>query len=330
MFLDGLMLHQQDKSFLQNFATLNNRPHALLLDSSQAGFDENLLPNLAKYFLCNQKTAAGFCNECISCKAFALNSHPDLLDIRVEEKKQFISIQQIKELIGKLGYTPSISALRVCLIREAQMLNEASANALLKSLEEPEGEHLYILTTSNLQSVLPTILSRTIIWHLTPLDTAALLQSMPTQLATDVKLAIARLSGMNLQTIGKLTMQTSQEIRQLAYDFLYALARQELLYESMQSRWSTLGPRENFMEFVFYLNHFLRDILIVKNNCIDMVHNIDMQAELQAVAPALTVEQLEELLKMLKECEGMQAVNISAKLLLDNLFIQQLNIQKEE
>lgn len=330
MFLDRLMLHDQDKQFLLNFACLDNRPHALLLDSAQAGLDEQLLPQLAKYFLCNHKNSEDFCNECVSCKAFAIGAHPDLLDIRVEDKKQFISIQQIKELINKLNYKPSISRLRICLIREAHLLNEASANALLKSLEEPEGEHLYILTTSNVQAVLSTILSRVIVWHLAPLSNNTLIDSMPTHLDMNVRQAIVRLAGMNIQKIGKISTPASQEIRQLAYDFIYALARQELLYESMQSRWSAMGTRENFVEFTFYLNHFLRDILLVKNNCIDMVYNIDMQSELQAVALALGETQVFDLLAMLKAGENMQAVNISAKLLLDNLFIQQLNIYKEE
>lgn len=325
MFLDGLMLHEQDKQFLFNFASLNNRPHALLLDTGQAGLDSSLLLNMSKYFLCTNKIAGSFCNECVSCKAFNLNSHPDLLDIKVEDKKQFISIQQIKELIAKLSYSPSISALRVCIIREAQLLNEASANALLKSLEEPEGAQLYLLTTNNIQAVLPTILSRTIIWHLTPLSVDGLTATMSRELDAATKQALARLAGMNLQRITSLSEQSSRDIRSLAYEFLYALARKELLHESVQSRWSTVATRDGFTEFVFYLQCFLRDILLVKNNCAEMVHNIDMQDELQAIAPAIAAELIFELLETLKECENMQAVNISTRLLLDNLFIQLLN-----
>lgn len=325
MFLDGLMLHAQDKKFLLNFAALQNRPHALLLDTGQAGLDENLLLNMAKYFLCINKAQDDFCNACISCKAFNLRAHPDLMDIRVEDKKQLISIQQIKELIGKLGYTPSISTLRVCIIREAQLLNEASANALLKHLEEPEGEQLYILTTNNVQAVLPTILSRTIIWHLIPLDIARLNTILSKELEASARQALIRLAGLNLQKLHKLAEKNGQEIRLLAYDFLYAMARQELLHESLQSRWSLVTTRENFTEFVFYLNHFLRDILLVKNNCANLVHNIDMQAELHVIEPAFSSEQVFKLLTMLETSEAMQFVNISAKLLLDNLFVQSLN-----
>lgn len=325
MFLDQILIHTSDRNFLRNFARLANRPHALMINTDKAGMDARLLPNLIKYFLCLNKQGEDFCGECASCKAFNLQAHPDFLDIKVEEKKLFISIAQIKDLIAKLGYAPSISNLRVCLINDAHLLNEASANALLKSLEEPEGEHLYILTTNNLQAVLPTILSRTIVWNLSPMPTAQLLSVLPRDLDELQKQTVIRLAAMNVDTLEKLAGPEGLEMRSRAYEFLYAWLNSELLYESMQSKWNNIGNRDNLSEFIFYLTHFLRDLLLIKNNCTTMVHNIDMQADLQILAPLADSEQLFELLTLLKETEAMQVVNISGKLLLDNLFIQLMN-----
>lgn len=326
MFLDGVLLSSTDRDFLLRFARLKDRPHALMLDTSKAGMQAKLLANFVKYFLCIDKQQDDYCNKCASCKAFNLDSHPDLLNIEVEDKKLFISIAQIKALIATLGYRPSISNLRVCVINGAHLLNEASANALLKSLEEPEGERLYILTTNNVQAVIPTILSRTIVWNMLPVSQEELLRILPPELDDLQKQALIRLGSMNMQRLDALSSQEGVDIRKAAYEFLYAWCNHELLYESMQSKWSPIGAREKLTEFIFYLTHFLRDLLLIKNNCTVMVHNIDMQTELQALAPLLDTEQIFGLITLLEDSESMQAVNISGKLLLDNLFVQLMSI----
>ena len=326
MFLDDILINTSDRKFLKNFASLANRPHALMINTDKVGMDNKLLTNLVKYCLCLNKQEEDFCGECASCKAFNLGAHPDFLDIKVEDKKLFISIAQIKDLIAKLGYAPSVSNLRVCLINDAHLLNEASANALLKSLEEPEGEHLYILTTNNLRAVIPTILSRTIVWNLTPIPAAQLLSILPRDLDELQKQTVIRLSAMNVDEMVKLSGHDGLETRTRAYEFLYAWVNGELLYESMQSKWSGISNRDNLSEFIFYLTHFLRDLLLIKNNCTATVHNIDMQADLQILATLADSEQIFELLNLLKATEDMQLVNISGKLLLDNLFIQMMNI----
>jgi DNA polymerase III subunit delta' len=98
------------------------------------------------------------CGECKGCKKIASGNHPDLTVI--EPDGQFIKIEQVRE-VGRLSHYGTFEAKwRVFLFLEAERLNPAAANALLKTLEEPRPSIILILVTDNPQQLLPTILSR--------------------------------------------------------------------------------------------------------------------------------------------------------------------------
>ena len=108
----------------------------------------------AKILLCKQKNA---CENCISCRLFSQNKHPDFLVI---EKKNFIEITQIQSLIQEIFLPPAINNFRIVLLKEIESMNEEAANSFLKILEEHPLSCCFILTTTNEKSLLKTILSR--------------------------------------------------------------------------------------------------------------------------------------------------------------------------
>lgn len=158
-------------------------PHALLLHG-RAGVGKY---DFARYFsqslLCSNKLSSSdssqqgkACGVCPSCKWFNDDSHPDFRLLGPEQeseseeegastkktkKKTQISVAQVRELSSFLSLTSHRSGgLRVVLIFPAETLNLASANALLKMLEEPAKGIIFILVTQQLQRLLPTIISR--------------------------------------------------------------------------------------------------------------------------------------------------------------------------
>ncbi len=153
------------------------RAHALLLHG-RAGIGKY---DFARYFsqalLCSNKNPQGHaCGECSSCTWFNDDSHPDFRLLSPEQeaepddegvsakkakKKTQISVAQIRELSSFLSLTSHRSnGSRIILIHPAEALNAASANALLKMLEEPAVGVIFILVAHQLQRLLPTIISR--------------------------------------------------------------------------------------------------------------------------------------------------------------------------
>lgn len=160
----------------QKLASMQERlPHALLL-RGQAGIGKyDFAQHLAQSLLCLNKEAQGHaCQSCTSCSWFAQSHHPDYRLLTPEQesdnedaptstssKKSQISVAQIRELSGFLELTSHQNGgRRVVVIHPAEALNMASANALLKILEEPPAGVVFLLVSHQPQRLLPTILSR--------------------------------------------------------------------------------------------------------------------------------------------------------------------------
>ncbi len=106
-------------------------------------------------------------NERGDKSGFALGQDPDvfIIDPIIEEKagkrrKKDISIQQIKEISGKLGYYAYQSKFKVLIINGAQLMTDTTSNSLLKLIEEPPADLIVILVSNSEQRVLPTLRSR--------------------------------------------------------------------------------------------------------------------------------------------------------------------------
>jgi len=109
-----------------------------------------------------------YCGKCSSCFKMINFSHPDYTFIRAENDT--IKINQIRKIQTILSKVASEAKFKVCIIDEADKMTEEAQNCLLKTLEEPQGDTLIILTAKKIYSLLPTILSRCCILNLYPTE----------------------------------------------------------------------------------------------------------------------------------------------------------------
>jgi DNA polymerase-3 subunit delta' len=100
----------------------------------------------------------GACGVCKPCIKIAAGNHPDI--IRIQPIGPFIKIDQIRALLQKLAMKPYEAITRVAILSEAQAMNAAASNALLKILEEPPSRSMLVLTATQKSDLLPTIVSR--------------------------------------------------------------------------------------------------------------------------------------------------------------------------
>jgi DNA polymerase-3 subunit delta' len=98
------------------------------------------------------------CGVCKSCRKIAAGNHPDI--IRIQPSGPFIKIDQIRSLLQTLAMKPYEAITRVAILSEAQAMNAAASNALLKILEEPPSRSMLVLTATQKSDLLPTIVSR--------------------------------------------------------------------------------------------------------------------------------------------------------------------------
>lgn len=99
------------------------------------------------------------CGTCTSCRRIERGVHPDVLIVQPGDTGN-IKIEQIREVIDRAGYRPFEARRRVVIIDEADAMQPAAQNALLKTLEEPPSASIFLLVSSMPDALLPTVRSR--------------------------------------------------------------------------------------------------------------------------------------------------------------------------
>jgi len=98
------------------------------------------------------------CGTCNACRSAASGAHPDVEIVRTEGLS--IKIDEVRELLARVAWAPSMGGWRVVVMEDADRLTESAANALLKAIEEPGNRTVWLLCAPTLHDVLPTIRSR--------------------------------------------------------------------------------------------------------------------------------------------------------------------------
>ena len=132
-----------------------NMTHAWLFTGPPGSGRSNTAMAFAAALLCPDSG----CNSCVNCSTALKGTHADVELIRTEGLS--IKIDEIRELITRASWTPSVAQYRVVIIEDADRLTESAANALLKAIEEPGLRTVWLLCAPTLSDVLPTIRSRT-------------------------------------------------------------------------------------------------------------------------------------------------------------------------
>lgn len=115
---------------------------------------------LAQYLNCTSPDSTTFqsCGHCPACIQANCGSHPDI--IAIEPDGTSIKIEQIRNLLNKVSLRNYESAYKIIIINDAHLMTEQAANCLLKTLEEPTDNTIFILITALVQNLPITILSR--------------------------------------------------------------------------------------------------------------------------------------------------------------------------
>lgn len=131
--------------------------HAFLIHG-EAGCGKRTLAMTLSMALHCEKKGSQPCMECGPCKRMLAGTHPD--HIVVKNDKTIISVDEVRELIDALSEKPYEGGFRTVVIEDADKLNDRAQNALLKTLEEPDGRTVFFLLTARKEALLPTIRSR--------------------------------------------------------------------------------------------------------------------------------------------------------------------------
>ena len=258
------------------------------------------------------------CGVCPSCRKVAGGSHADIRV--VEPDGQFIKIDQVRELQRELSLRPYEAPRKACLIEQAERFNLSSANALLKTLEEPPGNAIIILLTENAGSLLPTVRSRCQLIRFAALA------------ADHVRLLLER-SGVASETARLLAPMAggSMEAAASLDDDRLTLRRETLLQHLSgldSSRIATVfnaseelgGSRDETLESLDLLISCLRDVLQLASGGSEIA-NESIRPALYSLAQRFPLEKALRITEKTLETRRAVQRNANGKLALDRLFL---------
>jgi DNA polymerase-3 subunit gamma/tau len=142
---------------LTNAIASNRVAHAYLFTGPRGVGKTSMARILAKALTCEQGPTTTPCGVCTHCQMIADSRHPDIVEI---DAARFSGVDAIRDLSDTASFSPSLARLRLYILDEVHMLSTAAWNALLKLLEEPPAHVRFIFATTEVDKVLPTVLSR--------------------------------------------------------------------------------------------------------------------------------------------------------------------------
>lgn len=164
------------KKILQNSIKKNKINHAYLLYGIRGTGKTTLARIFSKSINCfNLTDQYEPCDQCESCKQISSSSSLDVIEIDAASNN---GVDEIRQLTEKANYLTTSSKYKVYIIDEVHMLSKAAFNALLKTLEEPPKNTIFLLATTEINKIPETIISRTLMLNLEQLNTENIIEGL--------------------------------------------------------------------------------------------------------------------------------------------------------
>lgn len=309
---------------LSAYIQTNRVPQALLMVGKEGVGKMALAETFSQRLLCRNPGEYA-CGDCMSCRLYAAGTLPDFLRIEPEEAGKIIPVDAIRGLIGNLALKPQYSGRRVVLLSPAHQMNTASANSLLKTLEEPDEHTTLLLLTDSPQLLLPTILSRCqrldipLPEHRQAMDW---LRQKGQGARAEVLLALAR--GAPLQALA-LADAGIIEKRGEFFAGLCELLERGAAPTVLAEKWAKF-PCETLTE---WMASWTMDLIRLRSApACQTLDNRDLAERLQALAQKLNLQALFAYLDRLTATRRLLAGQANKQLLLEELLIRWLDLPK--
>ena len=259
--------------------------HAYLFSGPRGTGKTSVAKIFAKAMNCPNQKGGEPCNDCYICKAITNGSLEDVIEIDAASNN---GVDEIRDIRDKSTYAPSLAPHKVYIIDEVHMLSTGAFNALLKTLEEPTENVVFILATTELHKIPATILSRVQRFEFKSIKTSAIQDHLTAVLNKEgidyeeeaVAIIARRAEGgmrdalsildqaLSLTAGAQLTTATAEEITgsisQEALDLYVAALSAQDATAALDQLNLIFDNGKNMARFVTDLLQYLRDLLIVQ------------------------------------------------------------------
>jgi DNA polymerase-3 subunit delta' len=264
------------------------------------------------------------CDGCASCLKIHSRNHADV--VQIEPDGDFIKIDQVRELQRQLRFRPLEGGRRACILDSAERMNEAAANALLKTLEEPPAETHLFLVTARPHRLLPTILSRCQWVKFKPLSRGHLAQILRSvsSLSEEQALFYASLSGGSAAQALSLGDRLDFQKR-LAWLQAFAGLFKKTPVEIFEFCGQLAKEDDGLADLLEIWKFWVRDLLVCKavpEGGEDRFINHDCLEEIRTQARIYSFEQLQDFYRSLAAGQRNLSLKVNRQAALETLMLE--------
>lgn len=314
---------EQIKEHLQNALSTGKVSHAYIINGEKSSGKEFIAKVFAMALQCEEGGKEP-CQECRSCRQALSGNHPDIIRV-VHEKPNTISVDDIRTQVnGDVAIKPYSGKHKVYIMSEAEKMTAQAQNALLKTLEEPPEYAVIMLLTSNVNALLPTIVSRCVVLDMKPVPDEIVRRFLCSQMQVpdykaEVCVAFAR------GNIGKAKALASSE----DFEKVKAEALSLLKYIQEMDLNEIIAAVKKITEYKLEVSDYLdicviwyRDALLFKAT--SDVNHLIFREELQALrrtAQRSSYEGIENIIKALDTAKKRLDANVNFELVMQMLLM---------
>lgn len=315
---------EQIKEHLQNALSTGKISHAYIINGEKSSGKEFIAKIFAMALQCE---AGGVepCNECRSCKQTLSKNQPDIIYVS-HEKPNTISVDDVRGQVNNdVGIKPYSSKYKVYIINEAEKMTPQAQNAILKTLEEPPAYAVIILLVSNINTLLPTILSRCVTLNMKPVRDELVKKYLMEELQVpdykaDVCVAFAR------GNVGKAKLLAASE----EFDNIKSEAISLLKYIKEMEMQEIIAAIKKINEFKLEIQDYFdiiaiwyRDVLLFKatNDANELVFREEIST-IRKCAGRSSYEGIERVINALSTAKKRLDANVNFDLVMELLLLE--------
>lgn len=314
---------EQLKEHMQTALGTGKVSHAYVIQGERFAGKEFIANVFAMALQC-EKGGIDPCQECHSCKQAVNRNQPDIIWV-THEKPNTIGVEDVRVQINNdMVIKPYSSRYKIYIISEGEKMTVQAQNALLKTLEEPPEYGIILILTTNVDALLPTILSRCVVLHMKPVKDELvrnfLMQTMEIpDYKADICVAFAR------GNIGKAKLLGSSEefdhVREEAVTLMKYIGDMELS--------EIVAAIKKISEYKLEINDYLdiisiwyRDVLLFKatNDANHLIFKEEIQY-IRKVADKCAYEGIEQILEALEKAKSRLNANVNFELTMELLLM---------
>jgi DNA polymerase-3 subunit delta' len=334
--------NERVKEVLKRIFAAGRLPGALLFVGEEGIGKKLFALEVARALNCRTPTADGPCGTCSACTRISKINYPETAEGSDEWKqilwtdhpdvgivvppKRVLLVTQMRQIESEANYRPFEGKARLFLIDEADKLNDPSANALLKILEEPPPTSHIILITSRPAMLLETIRSRCQMIRFSPLTPAEIEEYLLQNKVADRNSAglLARVANGSIGRALSGDLETFKEQREAMFSVLKALSGKpdeaQLLRASEEL--NEAQYKDEFEERLDVLETLIRDtwMLSLKGSR-DQLINADMFEEVDKLSRQINPDRAADWILQVEDLREQLIVNVNRKIAADGLFV---------